>query len=83
MAIKWKPDGECSSNTVFSRVFAFREITKEEYDRLLKKSPSAINDEITESLPRDLVCGYGARGVGLKKTDGRYYAEYTYYDSCD
>ena len=52
------------------------EITKEEYEKAMKKGAYSI---VSESI----LMGYGCYGAKVSEVDGHYYLEYSRGDSCD
>lgn len=61
----------------------YREISKEEYDRLHALSHADLNEIIGEELGDTIHFGYGYYGGGLFTKDGRYYYYYKRGASCD
>jgi len=60
-----------------------REITKEEFDRLMAMPYGARSSEIRNSLPDYIICGYGYYGHSLVSRDGKYLIEISIGNSCD
>ena len=52
------------------------EITKEEYEKAIAKSPYAIVNE-------SILYGYGCYSAKVEEKDGHYYLEYDRGNSCD
>ena len=55
-----------------------REITKEQYDKIVAKEMSM--SELFSVAER---CGYGALAHSVFEKDGKYYVSYSISDSCD
>ena len=81
--VKWKPDGKVRSTHIGSGSTVYREIEKDEYERLAALSPAERDDEILGGLSQALICGYGAEAYGIDKTADGYFAGYHVWDSCD
>lgn len=61
----------------------FKEITKEEYDRLSGMTYEEVNKEITDGLSPEIKWGYGYYGHILTEADGMYFLGMKIGGSCD
>lgn len=62
---------------------SYRDITKEEYDRLKSMSYGEVNSEIEANLSDAIKWGYGYYGHTLREVDGKYQLGLKIGDSCD
>lgn len=63
-----------------------REITKEEYDEIMKESngKGILPDRLkSKYFDVSILCGYGLYSAGVREKDGKYYLVYSIGDSCD
>ena len=81
--IKFKEDGKNFSYRFCEMVTCYREISEDEYTRLSALSPSEIRAEIEDSLPIEILAGYGFYGGGITERDDRKYVCYKRGSSCD
>ena len=61
----------------------YREISKEEYDRLSAMSYAEVDSEINDNLPSAVKYGYGYYGHALLEENGMYFLGTTTGNSCD
>ena len=61
----------------------YKEISKEEYDRLSAMSYAEVDSEINENLPSAVKYGYGYYGHALLEENGMYFLGTTTGNSCD
>ena len=61
----------------------YREVDKEEYERLQKMSYGERTEEIEEDLSASIKYGYGYYGHNLCKENGKFYMGITSGNSCD
>ena len=61
----------------------FKEITKDEYNRLANMTYKEREDEITEPLGQEVFCGYGFYGCGVLEIGNKYYTYYKRGSTCD
>lgn len=61
----------------------YKQISKEEYDRLSSLCQGELNAEVEATLSVEQICGYGYYGSKLKALDGMYFLGNTLGNSCD
>ena len=62
----------------------YRELEKEEYDRITKLSYQEQHDALfPNGVPIAWACGYGYYGHGFVISDGKHFATFSIGDSCD
>ncbi len=62
---------------------SYREISKEEYDRLSALPKKDFQDEVIASLDDSILCGYGFYGCDVSIRDDKYYLIKRIGTSCD
>jgi len=62
---------------------SYREIPKEEYDRLCKLSRKEFTEEVEAGLDEAILCGYGFYGCDVTVRDDKYYLIKRIGTSCD
>ena len=61
----------------------YKEISKEEYDRLSSMSYGEVDKEIKNNLSDSIIYGYGYYGHDLLEENGMYFVGRTTGNSCD
>ena len=63
----------------------YREIPKEEFDRINLLSKAELNAEIEDCLPEDILIGYGYYGGGVfaQESENRFYYWFEQGASCE
>ena len=61
----------------------YKEINKEEYDRLSTMSYGEVDKEIKNNLSDSIIYGYGYYGHDLLEENGMYFVGRTTGNSCD
>ena len=62
-----------------------REISETNYIKLMQRTKEQINDYVLNAANNSTLppCGYGFYNPQICKEDGKYYATWECYDSCD
>ena len=61
----------------------YKEISKEEYDRLSSMTYGEVDKEIKDNLSDSIIYGYGYYGNDLLEENGMYFVGRTTGNSCD